>query len=148
MARDASATVTATANSKDVDYVKDLGAQSAVDYRHQWFEDVVPPVDVVIDTVGGETRDRSLRVLKPGGIMVTVVSPPPPKTGVVGDVTIVSFLVEVTTARLNIITDLFERGKLRPNVGTVLPLREARTAHRMLAGEAHARGKIVLDVAA
>jgi NADPH:quinone reductase-like Zn-dependent oxidoreductase len=60
----------------------------------------------------------------------------------------VSFLAEVTTARLNTITSLFESGKLLPQVGTVLSLDQARSAHEMLAGAPHKRGKIVLQVAA
>ena len=58
------------------------------------------------------------------------------------------FLVEVTTERLSTIRELFDSGKLNADVGTVLPLNEARAAHEMLAGAPHKRGKIVLDVAA
>ena len=58
------------------------------------------------------------------------------------------FLVEVTTARLNALTALFENGKLLPHVGSVLPLTEARLAHEMLNGAPHKRGRIVLEVAA
>jgi NADPH:quinone reductase-like Zn-dependent oxidoreductase len=61
---------------------------------------------------------------------------------------VVFFLVEVTTARLNTIAELFDSAKLVTHVGTVLPLDEARTAHEMLAGAAHRQGKIVLKVAA
>jgi NADPH:quinone reductase-like Zn-dependent oxidoreductase len=56
--------------------------------------------------------------------------------------------VDVTTARLNKISELFDSGKLATNVGTVLPLEQARTAHEMLGGEPHRRGKIVLSIAA
>jgi len=148
LARDAAVTLIATAATGDVDYVKSLGADSVVDFRKTPFEKAVPGVDVVIDTVGGETRERSLRVLKPGGILVSVVSPPPAKTGVIDGLTVVFFYVDVTTARLNTITRLFESGKLVAHVGTILPLEGARTAHQMLAGAAHARGKIVLKTAA
>ena len=60
----------------------------------------------------------------------------------------VFFYVEVTTARLNKITELFDRGTLVTDVGTVLPLEGARVAHEMLDGAPHERGKIVLRVAA
>jgi NADPH:quinone reductase-like Zn-dependent oxidoreductase len=56
--------------------------------------------------------------------------------------------VEVTTARLNEVSELFDSGKLVTNVGTVLPLEEARKAHEMLGGAPHRRGKIVLSIAA
>jgi NADPH:quinone reductase-like Zn-dependent oxidoreductase len=54
--------------------------------------------------------------------------------------------VDVTTARLNKITELFESGKLLADVGTVLPLEQARIAHEMLGGAPHKRGKIVLSI--
>lgn len=58
------------------------------------------------------------------------------------------FYVDVTTARLNKISELFDSRKLATNVGTVLPLEQARTEHEMLGGEPHKRGKIVLSIAA
>jgi NADPH:quinone reductase-like Zn-dependent oxidoreductase len=59
---------------------------------------------------------------------------------------VVYFIVDVTIARLNKITQLFDSGKLVTDVGTVLPLEKARTAHEMLGGVPHKRGKIVLSV--
>jgi NADPH:quinone reductase-like Zn-dependent oxidoreductase len=64
----------------DIPYVKNLGAAQMIDYRTMRFEDAVPPLDFVFDTVGGDTRQRSCRVLKPGGTLVSVVTPFP-KTG-------------------------------------------------------------------
>lgn len=148
LARNAGLDVIATASAKDLEYVRTMGAGTVVDYHQARFEDVLPPVDVVLDTVGGDTRERSFRVLKPTGILVSIVSSPStnesrPKNGAKE----VFFIADVTTARLNAIAELFEGGKLVPQVGTVLPLRDARVAHRMLAGAPHARGKIVLQVA-
>ena len=102
-------------------------------------------VDVVIDTVGGDTRERAATVLKPGGILVTVVS-----TNFVparSDVRSAFFYADVTTARLTTISKLLESGKVLPQVGSVLPLADVRTAHEMLAGAPHQRGKIMLQVA-
>ena len=111
------------------------------------FEEVVLPIDVVIDTVGGDTRERSFGIIKPGGMLVSVVSEPMSERHQSNGVRAVFFLVEVTTARLDTITDLFDRGKLTARVGAVLPLEQARTAHEMLGGVPHSRGKIVLNVA-
>ena len=69
--------VVATAAAGDRDYVRSLGAETVMDYRTEKFEDSLTGVDVVLDTVGGDTQQRSLRVLKPGGILVSVVSPVP-----------------------------------------------------------------------
>ena len=135
--------VFATASPDDLDYVQSLGADHVVNYKATKFETAVPAVDAVIDTVGGETRERSFGVVKPGGILVSVVSPLPEVPQHPG-VRSVFFLVEVSTGRLNQITALFESGNLAPQVGTVLPLEEVRKAHGMLAGAPHKRGKIVL----
>jgi NADPH:quinone reductase-like Zn-dependent oxidoreductase len=69
--------VVATANSGDLEYVRNLGAERVMDYKTERFEESVTGMDVVLDTVGGDTQQRSLRVLKPGGILVSVVSPVP-----------------------------------------------------------------------
>ena len=112
-------------------------------------EELKPAADVVLDTVGGDTRERSLRVLKPGGILVSVVSSPmPTQLATKLGVRAASFIVDVTTDRLNVIAALFDSGKLVTQVGTVLPLEDARVAHQMLAGAPHACGKIVLNIAA
>lgn len=147
LAREAKLNVIATASANDIDYVRGLGANTALDYHGAPFEDSAHAVDIVIDTVGGTTQERSFRVLKPGGILVSVVSPVSEETAKKYAVRAVFFYVEVTTARLKHITELFDSGKLLPSVGTVLPLSQARTAHDMLAGAPHDRGKIVLKMA-
>jgi NADPH:quinone reductase-like Zn-dependent oxidoreductase len=140
--------VIGTASSEDVAYVQKLGATTVIDYRRSRFEELAPNPDIVLDTVGGETLERSQAMLKPGGILVSVVSNQMLKPGSTGNVRAVFFLVEVTTERLDKISDLFNRGRLIPRVGSVLPLEEARAAHKMLAGEPHKPGKILLCVAA
>src|SRR5215510_5890797 len=138
--------VIATAASADLEYVTGLGAERTLDYQTERFEESLAGVDVVLDTVGGDTQQRSLRVLKPGGILVSVVSPVPETMQKQYGVRSAYFYVDVTTARLNKITELFDSGKLVTDVGTVLPLKDARIAHEMLAGRPHRRGKIVLDI--
>ncbi len=145
LASQAGLQVVATASSDDSKYVASLGATRVLDYKAEKFEDAVPALDIVVDTVGGETRERSIKVLKPGGTLVSVVSPIPESLKTPG-IRTVFFLVEVTTARLNALTDLFDRGKLTAQVGTVLSLDQAQAAHQMLAGAPHQRGKIVLSI--
>ena len=142
LAKQAKLRVFATAGPAELDYVRSLGADTVVNYQTTQFEDAVPPVDAVLDTVGGETQLRSFRVLKPGGILVSVISPPPQRAGFRA----ASFLVDVTAAQLDILAGLLDERKLTTHVGTVLPLEEARSAHEMLAGAPHKRGKIVLTM--
>lgn len=140
--------VVASAGFADLDYVQSLGAEKAVDYKKERFEESMTGFDVVIDTVGGDAQQRSLRLLKPGGILVSVVSGVPETTQARYGIRAAYFYVDITTARLNKITELFDSGKLVTNVGTVLPLEDARIAHEMLGGAPHKRGKIVLRIAA
>jgi NADPH:quinone reductase-like Zn-dependent oxidoreductase len=148
LARQAGLHVIATAASADLDHVRALGAEAVVDYTKQRFEESLSGMDVVLDTVGGDTQERSLRVLKPGGILVSVVSAVPEAAQKRYGVRAAYFYVDVTTAGLNRITELFDSGKLVADVGTVLPLEEVRRAHEMLGGVPHKRGKIVLSIAA
>jgi NADPH:quinone reductase-like Zn-dependent oxidoreductase len=148
MARDAGLHVTATASSRDVEYVLGLGASKVIDYQSARFEDALAPVDIVLDLVGGETRERSFLVLKPDGILVSAAGPIPEALQKLYGPRAVFFLVDVTTSRLDKITGLFDQAKLATQVGSVLPLDEARAAHEMLEGAPHKRGKIVLKVAA
>jgi NADPH:quinone reductase-like Zn-dependent oxidoreductase len=119
-----------------------------VDYSKERFEYFVSSVDVVLDTVWGETQQRSLRVLKLRGILISVVSPVPEVAQKLQGVRAAYFYVNVTASRLNKITELFDSGRLVTDVGTVLRLEEARIAHEMLGGAPHKRGRIVLNIAA
>ena len=136
--------ITAVAKSNDISYVQSLGAETVVDDHGQRFEDAVGSVDLVLDMVGGEMRDRAARLLKPGGSLVSVVSNEPIPT--TANVRSLFFYVEVTTERLNRVSQLFDQQELAPKVGTVLPLTDIRIAHEMLGGAPHDRGKIVLEV--
>jgi NADPH:quinone reductase-like Zn-dependent oxidoreductase len=148
LAKQAGLHVIATAASADLEYVRGLGAEKVVDYKSGRFEEWVNGLDIVLDTVGGDIQQRSLGVLKPNGILVSVVSAVPEASQRRYGVRAAYFYVDVTTARLNQITELFDSGKLVTDVGTVLPLDEARIAHGMLGGAPHKRGKIVLSIAA
>jgi NADPH:quinone reductase-like Zn-dependent oxidoreductase len=148
LAKQAGLHVVATAGSADLEYVRGLGAETVVDYKTERFEESIAGVDVVLDTIGGDTQQRSLRVLKPGGILVSVVSPVPEATQTRYGIRAAYFYVGVTTARLRAITELFESATLVTDVGTVLPLQDACIGHEMLDGAPHKRGKIVLRIAA
>jgi NADPH:quinone reductase-like Zn-dependent oxidoreductase len=147
MAKHAGARVVATAGTADLEFVRSLGADTVIDYKKERFEEAVTAADVVVDTVGGDTQVRSLRVLNKGGILVSSVSPVAESMQRQYGVRAAYFYVSVTTARLNKISELFDSGKLVADVGTVLPLEEARKAHEMLGGVHRRRGKIVLSVA-
>ncbi len=146
-ARGAGLQVIATAGSRDLDYVRSLGAQEVIDFRAVRFDDEISAVDAVVDLVGGEAQQRSFAVLKPGGTLVSAVSPPDQATAERHGVRAMFFLVNVTTSRLNQIAAMIDAGDLATSIGTILPLADARTAHEMLDGlRPHPRGKIVLSI--
>jgi NADPH:quinone reductase-like Zn-dependent oxidoreductase len=139
----------ATAGTKDIEYVRSLGADKVLDYHTQRFEDEVKDVDAVFDLVGGEVQMRSFGVLRPGGKLISAVSKPDQDRAKQHGVTAAFFLVDVTTERLRTIAELIDGGELKTCVGAVLPLADARDAHMMLERQlASPRGKIVLDVEA
>jgi NADPH:quinone reductase-like Zn-dependent oxidoreductase len=146
MAKRVAREVIATAFADDLAYVKSLGADRVIDASATRFDEVLTDVDVVLDTVGGIVQDRSFALLKPGGVLVSSVSQPDQQKAAQRDVRALFFLVEVSSSRLEQIGRLFESGELTTSVGEVLPLVDFRTAHEMLAGKPHKRGKIVLTV--
>lgn len=147
LAKRAGAMVIATASVENDSYVRRLGADGVIDYRARRFEERVKEVDAVLDTVGGETLDRSYGVLKRGGIIVSSAVQPSRETAEQHGVRAVFFLVQVTTERLKTIGEMIDGGTLQSEVGEVLWLDEARRGHEMLEGAPHRRGKIVIKVA-
>jgi NADPH:quinone reductase-like Zn-dependent oxidoreductase len=134
--------------SVNIDLLHELGVDEAIDYASTRFENVVSDVDVVLDTVGGDTQERSWSVLKPGGILISTVQPPSEETAAAHGVRqafitsappIGKVLAEVAT--------LVDTGQIRPVVSTILPLQDVRKAHKMIEGK-HTRGKIALQVVA
>jgi NADPH:quinone reductase-like Zn-dependent oxidoreductase len=140
MAVDAGIQVVAIAHLDDEGLLRSMGAQSIIDSSKSGFEQNLPQVDAILDTVGGSTFQRCVAALKPGGKLVTLVSTQPLPAGAV------FFYAEVTTARLQTLTTLFDAGRIKARVGSSLPLTEARQAQEMLAGAPHKPGKIVLQV--
>ena len=109
--------------------------------------DILRDIDVVLDTIGGETRERSWRVLRKDGVLVTLVSPIPADVAEQHSVRGVFFIVSGNRRQLDQITGLVDTGKLKPVLCEVLPLARAREAFEHGAA-GHAPGKIVLQVAA
>jgi NADPH:quinone reductase-like Zn-dependent oxidoreductase len=147
LAKRAGAIVITTAAAKDTSYVRSLGAYGVIDYRLRRFEEQVRDIDVVLDTVGGDTLDRSYGVLKRGGILVSSAAQPSQEKAEQHEVSALFFLVRVTTERLKKLAELIDAGELKTEVGDVLWLDEARQGHQMLEGAPHRRGKIVIKVA-
>ena len=142
LARAAGATVYATSTQDE--YCRQLGAVRAIDYRKEDFV-AAGPFDVVLDTLGGEAHVRSLKALKPGGVLVALSATPVPQHEPRKDVRVEKPQIQATRERLERIFDSVVKGALRPQVTQRFPLGEAVKAYA--ASEAgHGRGKIVLQV--
>lgn len=146
-AKGAGATVIGTASGDDLTYVRGLGADVVVDYKAERFEDAARDVDVVLDTIGGETQARSFTTMKPGGVLVATTAPPDMQAAAKAGVAAQMIQVSANTGQLRHLADLVDAGKLQVRIGLVLPLSEARQAHeRGQAGQI--RGRIALQVQA
>lgn len=138
--------VIGTASAGKHAFLRSLGADELIDYRETDFADAVKDVDVVLDTLGGETSVRSLRVLRPGGIVVSILP--------VGSddfheeaerlgVRAVRMLVDADRADMQSIVDLIEKGELRAEIAGTFPLADAAEAHA-LGDTGRTTGKLVL----
>jgi len=137
--------VIGTASARNQAFIQELGADESIDYTKTRFDDVVRDVDVVFDTVAGETQTRSWKVLNKGGILVSIASPPSAEDAVKNGVRQAIVFMVPNASQLAEIAKLVDSGKLKPVVETVLPLSEARRAHEV-SQTGHTRGKIVLRV--
>ncbi|MER7785768.1 NADP-dependent oxidoreductase [Streptomyces albidoflavus] len=140
--------VIGTASAPKHDLLRELGADEVVDYRTTDVAEAVDDVDMVLDPLGGETRARSVGLLRPGGTLVSLLSGGSPEEAARAaerGVRTATMLVEADHAGMNAVADLVAAGALRPRVEATFPLAEAAAAHRL--GETgRTTGKIVLEV--
>ncbi len=137
--------VIGTASAASHELLRELGVDEAIDYRNQRFEDLVHDADVVLDTIGGETQTRSWNVLRQGGILVSIISPPSEQEAAAHGVRGAFLFMHPDADELAQIAALVDAGKLRPIVDTVMPLSDAHKAHEQ-SQTGHTHGKIVLQV--
>jgi NADPH:quinone reductase-like Zn-dependent oxidoreductase len=138
--------VIGTGSGTNAELVRKLGAHEFIDYRTTRFEDVVRDADIIFDTIGGETQERSWKALKRGGVLVSIVQPPDEKTAAAHGSRGVFMREDATrTQELSQISKLVASGQIKVNVETTLPLTEARKAQE-LSQSGHANGKIVLTI--
>lgn len=145
LAKAKGAIVIGMASGKNEQFVRDLGADEFVDYTKQNFEEVIKDVDVVFDTVGGDTLERSFQTLKKGGFLVSVAETASEEKARELGVETAWIICEPNAQQLAEINGLIGEGKLNIHIATVLPLIEVKKAHQ-LSQSGRTRGKIVLQV--
>jgi NADPH:quinone reductase-like Zn-dependent oxidoreductase len=136
--------VIATASPRHAGLVRTLGADEVLDYNSVRFEEKVKDLDVVLNTVDADTGARSLGVLKPGGILVSVVGPPPAGPCEAAKIRC-AVPGPVNGAMLGPLSELANNGKFRINIDRRLPLAEVPQAWD-LSRAGHTGGKIILEV--
>ncbi|RYY01425.1 MAG: NADP-dependent oxidoreductase [Gammaproteobacteria bacterium] len=146
LAKAKGAHVIGMASGSNEDFVRNLGADEFIDYTLQNFVDFVKDVDVVFDTVGGDTFSKSFNTLKKGGFLVTAVEFPTEEKAQEFGVKAARVFCKPNVQELNEITQLVDDGKLKANVSVVFPLAKIKEALQ-LSEERHTRGKIVLQIA-
>ena len=140
--------VIGTSSAAKHDFLRELGADEVIDYQSQDFTEVARDIDVVLDTLGGETGLRSLRTLRAGGIVVSIVPMGSDDFYREADelgVRAVRMLVDSSRAQLTAIADLVDAGNLRPTIAATFPLEQIADAHR-LAETGRTAGKIVITM--
>ncbi|MEV0647425.1 NADP-dependent oxidoreductase [Phytomonospora sp. NPDC050363] len=146
LAKELGAHVIGTASAAKHDFLRSLGADELIDYTATDFADVLEGLDVVVDTMGGDYGERSLSVLRDGGVLVNLLPPASPDLvdkAAARAIPAGFMLVEPDHADMRTIARLAGSGKLRAETDTVLPLEEAQKAHDRVA-TGRARGKVVL----
>jgi NADPH:quinone reductase-like Zn-dependent oxidoreductase len=141
------AKVIATTTPESAQRLRQYGADVVIDYKTQRFEDQAKNVDAVLDAVGGEVQERSYAVLKPGGVLVSIVQPPSEEQAKKHQVKAAMLLTESNSESLRKVAELADAGHIKPFIGKVYPLSEVRNAWQE-ARNGRMEGKIALQVAA
>ncbi|MDN4072256.1 NADP-dependent oxidoreductase [Fictibacillus terranigra] len=147
LAKAKGAYVISTGSGDSEEIIKESGADEFINYKEKDFTEAIDPVDIVFDTIGGEVQHNSYKVIKPGGILVSIVSPPIQKDATNHSVKAGFVFLEPDGAQLAEIGKLIESGQIKPFVGETFPLTQegVRKAHE-LSESHHAKGKIIIQV--
>jgi NADPH:quinone reductase-like Zn-dependent oxidoreductase len=139
------ARVIGTASAANHDFLRELGVDEAIDYNTTRFEDVVSDVDVVLDTMGGDTQERSLQVIKPGGVLVSLIgfSPETMEAAAARNVRTEMVAQHANADHLRSLGALIDEGRIKPVINTVLPLSRIREAQDQVQ-TGHTRGKVIM----
>lgn len=145
LAKWAGAYVIGTASAKNVEFLRQLGADEVIDYEKEHFENKLHNIDLVFDTIGGDTQIKSLNVLKPEGILVSTVGIKDEGMVKARGITGIAYMAQSSAEQLHQLAQLIDQGRLMPIISKTFPLREAAEA-QIESEEGHTRGKIVLIV--
>lgn len=145
IAKHMGAYVATTVGTDDVQYANDLGADEVIDYKTQKFEEILHDFDAVYDTVGGDTYKHSFKVLKKGGMIVSMTEQPNEELMHQYDVTAIAQFTQINTERLTKLTELVDAGVVRVHIEKEFPLEQAGEA-LVFQQTGHPRGKVLISI--
>ncbi|HEU4715463.1 MAG TPA: NADP-dependent oxidoreductase [Candidatus Saccharimonadales bacterium] len=146
LAKHLGAYVATTAATDDLEFVRQMGADEAIDYTSQKFEEIISGYDAVFDTAGGDATEKSYGILKSGGQLVSMAAMPNDELAREHGVTASAQQTRVTTERLQKVAELVDQGILKPAIDRTFPLEQAAEALEYMR-RGHHRGKVVINVA-
>lgn len=145
LAKHMGAYVATTVSSEDVEFVKNLGADEVIDYKSRDFSEMLKDYDAVFDTIGGDTQERSFKVLKKGGVLVSMLGVPSEELAKEYGVKVVGQNTQTNSKNLSRLAELVDQGAIRPQVDKVFPLEQTREAFEY-AETGHPKGKVVISI--
>ncbi len=137
--------VIGTTSEKNIDFVKQLGADEVIDYKKEKFENKLKDIDIVFDTIGGETQKRSVEVIKNGGRLITTLKPEVTDEAKEKNIHFEGFSAQSYPDQLEKIAELIDEGKVKPVVSKIFSLEEAAEAQKLIE-QGHTTGKIILKI--
>lgn len=145
IAKSLGAYVITTASADNADYVTELGADEVIDYKTQKITELIKDVDIAFDTVGGDSLNDVLHVIKKGGAATTMAGQFDKTKAEKQEVTVSSMFTKASTESLDILRELVDKGAVHPTIGRTYQLDEIRDAYTALMTES-IRGKIVISI--
>jgi len=145
LAKSIGAYVATTVGTDSIEFVKNLGADEVIDYKNQKFEELLKDFDAVFDTVGGETVNKSFKVLKKGGVIVSMLGAPNPELAKEYNVTAIGQNTRINDKTLSRLTELVEKGVIKAQVDKVFPFEQTKEAFEYFE-KGHPRGKVVVKI--
>lgn len=148
IAKHLGARVSGTASAANAEFLKNLGMDQHIDYTTQKFEDAVKDINVVFDPIGGETTIRSIEVLKPGGILISIVGgvkEPLQEAIAAKNIQAKNYLVHSSGTDMEALAKLLEEGILKPHIEHRFPFNKIAEAHEQIE-TGKTRGKVIINI--
>lgn len=145
LAKSIGAYVAATVSTEHIDFVKKLGADEVIDYKKENVAEKPHDFDAVFDTAGGESQDNAMKVLKKGGVIVSMTGAPDPRLTEEYGIKAIGQNTNTNLENLTRLAGLVDQGVIKPQVDKVFPLEQTKEAFKYQE-TSHPKGKVVISI--